>query len=233
MLKAEPGLTEVVSHCINTGDAPPVRSMAYQIPGKWKEKVREEIEELKQMGILVPSYSTWSSPIVPVAKPDGSVRVCVDFRRVNKLTVQDQYHIPLVAEIVDKVGNAGCLSKLDLNKGFYQVKMSEEDRAKTALVTAFGKYEFSRMPFGLVNATSTFQRLMDRVLEGMHDLCAAYVDDILIFSKDFEEHLSHIDQVMQKLKGAGLTAKPSKCEWAKEELVYLGHKIGKGEAKCS
>ena len=150
VLKAEPGLTEVISHCINTGDAPHVRSMAYQIPSKWKEKVRKEIEELKQMGILVPSYSTWNSPIVPVAKPDGNVRVCVDFRRVNKLTVQDQYHIPLVAQIVDKVGNAGFLSKLDLNKGFYQVKMSEEDRAKTAIVTAFGKYEFSRMPFGLV-----------------------------------------------------------------------------------
>ncbi len=97
----------MVSHCINTGDAPPVRSMAYQIPSKWKEKVWEKIEELKQMAILVLSYSTWSSPIVPVAKPDGNVRVCVDFRRVNKLTVQDQYHIPLVAEIVDKVGNAG------------------------------------------------------------------------------------------------------------------------------
>ena len=169
-----------------------------------KEKVREEIEELKQMGILVESYSTWSSPIVPVAMPDGNVRVCVDFRRVNKLTVQDQeYHIPLVAGIVDKVGNAGCLPKLDLNRGFYQVKMNEEDRAKTAIVTPFGKYEFSRMPFGLVNAISTFQRLMDRVLEGMHDFCAAFVDDILIFSKDFEEQFSHIDQVMQKLKGAG------------------------------
>ena len=87
---------------------------------------------------------------MPVVKPDGNVRVCVDFRRVNKLTVQDQYHIPLVAEIVDKVAIAGCLSKLDLNKGFYQVTMSEEDRAKTATVTAFGKYEFPRMPFGLV-----------------------------------------------------------------------------------
>ena len=115
------------------------------------------------------------------------------------------------------MGNAGCLSKLDLNKGFYQVKMSEEDIAKTAIVTPFGKYEFLRMPFGLVNVTSTFQRLMDRVLDGLHDLCAAYVDDILIFSKDFEEHLSHIDQVIQKMKGAGLTAKPTKCEWAKEE----------------
>ena len=165
---------------------------------------------------------------MPVAKPDGNMRVCVDVHRVNKLTVQDQYHIPLVAEIVDKVGNAGCLSKLDLNKGFYQVKMSEEDGAKTAIVTPFGKHKFSRMPFGLVNATSTLQRLMDRILEDMHNFCAAYVDDILISSKDFEEHLSHIDQVMQKLKGAGLTAKLSKCEWAKEELLYIGHKIGKG-----
>ena len=99
-----------------------------------------------------------------------------------------------------------------MNKGLYQVKMSKEDRAKTAIVTPFGKYEFLCMPFGLVNATSTFQRLVDRLLEGMHEFCAAYVDDTLIFSKDFEEHLSHIDQVMQKLKGAGLTSKPSKCE---------------------
>ena len=87
---------------------------------------------------------------MPVAKPDGNVRVCVDFRRVNKLTVQDQHHTPLVAEIIDKVGNAGCLSKLELNKGFYQVKMSKEDRAKTVIVIPFGKYEFSRMPFGLI-----------------------------------------------------------------------------------
>ena len=198
--------------------------MAYQIQSKWKDKVREDIEELKQLGKLVPSYSTWSSPIVPVAKPDGNVRVCVDLCRVNKLTVRDQYHIPLVVEIVDKVGNAGCLSKLDLQ----QVKMSEEDRAKTAIVTPFWKYESSYMPFGQVNATSTFHGLMDRVLEGFHDFCAAYVDDILISSKDFEEHLSHIDQVIHKLKGTGLPAKPTKCEWAKEELVNLGHQIGKG-----
>ena len=186
------------------------------------------IRSLERAGILVPSTSAWGSPIVPVAKGDGGVRVCVDFRRVNKLMVKDSYHIPLVAEIVERVGKARVLSKLDLSKSFYQVKLADEARAKTAIVTQFGKLEFTRMPFGLVNATSTFQRLMDRVLEGLTDFCSAYVDDILIHSKDGASHLEHLDIVLGRLHGAGLMAKRSKCEWGKAKLVYLGHQIGNG-----
>ena len=130
--------------------------------------MREEIGSLKRLGILVLSTSPWGSPIVPVK--DGSVRVCVDFRRVNKITVQDPYHIPLVTEIVGRVGNARYLSKLDLNKGFHQVQLTAEARRKTAVVTQFGKYEFTRMLFGLVHATSTFQRLMDLVLMSVAQL---------------------------------------------------------------
>ena len=194
---------------IETG---PVKSVPYQIPDKWKEPVRQELMTLRELGILVPTTSPWSSPIVPVPKKDGAVRVCVDFRRVNQVTVQDQYHIP---EIVDQVGNSRFLSKLDLNKGFYQVRLSEQAQVKTAIVTPFGKFQ---MPFGLVNATSTFQRLMDRVLEGMQEFSSAYIDDILIYSPDWESHLEE----------AGLTAKVAKCEWAKTQLVYLGHRIGHG-----
>ena len=183
---------------------------------------------LRELGILVPTTSPWSSPIVPVPKKDGAVRVCVDFRRVNQVTVQDQYHIPLVTEIVDRVGNSRFLSKLDLNKGFYQVRLSEEAQVKTAIVTPFGKFQFTKMPFGLVNATSTFQRLMDRVLEGMQEFSSAYIDDILIYSPDWESHLGHIELVMERMKEAGLTAKVAKCEWAKTQLVYLGHRIGHG-----
>ena len=119
MLRDEPGETELVEHDIDTGDAQPVRAAPYQLPDKWKDAVREELCSLKELGILVPSNSPWGSPRVPVAKKDGSVRVCVDFRRVNRITVQDPYHIPLVSEIVGRVGNSKFLSKLDLNKGFY------------------------------------------------------------------------------------------------------------------
>ena len=143
------------------------------------------------------------------------MRVYVDFRRVNQVTVQDQYHIPLVTQIVDRVGNSRFLSKLDLNKGFYQVRLSEQAQLKTAIVTPFGKFQFTKMPFGLVNATSTFQRLMDRALEGMQEFSSAYIDDILIYSPDWESHLGHIELVMERLKEAGLKAKVVKCEWTK------------------
>ena len=115
VLRDDPGETSLVEHAIETGDAPPVRAAPYQLPDKC---VREEIGSLKRLGILVPSTSPWGSPIVPVAKKDGSVRVCVDFRRVNKITVQDPYHIPLITEIVGRVGNARYLSKLDLSTRF-------------------------------------------------------------------------------------------------------------------
>ena len=137
----------------------------------------------------------------------------------------DPYHIPLVDEIVGRIGTAKVLSKLDLSKGFYQVGLAEDAMEKTAIVTPFGKLQFTRMPFELV---STFQRLMDRVLEGMSECCSAYVDDILVYSPDWESHLRHLDLVFSKLSEAGLTAKLGKCEWGKSRLVYLGHEIGEG-----
>ena len=228
VLKETPGETSILDHSIDSGDVPPVRAEPYQIPDKWRDAVREEIGTLKQLGILVPSTCPWGSPIVPVAKKDGGVRVCADFRRVNKITVKDPYLIALVQEIVSRVGNSRYLSKLDLNKGFHQVRMTKESRQKTAVVTPFGKLEFTKMPFELVNTTSTFQRLMVSVLEGMHEFCAAYVDDILIYSGGWKEHLRHVDLVMKKLDEAGLTAKQKKCECARSRLVYLGHDIGEG-----
>ena len=148
--------------------------------------------------------------------------------KLNKITEVDQYQIPLVTEIVDRVGNSQYLSKLDLCKGFLQVPLTEEACRKTAIVTSYRKYEYTRMPFGLVNATSTFQRLMDVVLLGLNDVSAAYIDDILIFSSSWEDHLIHIEQVLERLQKAGLTARPEKCEWGKSQLVYLGHLIGCG-----
>ena len=183
---------------------------------------------LKQLGFLVPSTSVWGSPLVTVAKPDGGVCVCVDFRRVNKLMVRNQYHVPLMSEIVSRVGEARVLSKVDLSKGFYQVRKAEGSMEKTAVVTQFGKFQFTRMPFGLVNATSSFQWLMDRVLDGMSEFCSAYVDDILVYSGDWVPHLVHLDGVFGALERAELMVKRSKCEWGKQKLVYLGHNVGGG-----
>ena len=224
-----PGKTDILKHDIRTGDSLPVRSIPYQIPSKWRSQVKEELEKMQEQGILRSSTSAWSAPIVPVPKKSGEIRVCGDFRKLNKITEVDSYHIPLISEIIERVGNSSVLSKMDMCKGFHQVAMADDAREKTAIVTPFGKMEYSRMPFGLVNATSTFQRLMDIVLDGLQNMCSAYVDDIIVYSGSWEEHLKDIDTVLGKLKKAGLTAKPSKCEWGKQYLVFLGHKIGGGK----
>ena len=147
----------MLCHDINTGGSPPICSPPYQIADKWREQVRGVLDGLCAEGILVPSKSPWSSSIVPVPKKDGSVRVCVDFHKINKVTVLDPYCIPLVTDIVDRVADCQYLSKLDLNQGFHQVPLAEDVQMKTAIITPFGKFQFTTMPFGLVNSTLTFQ----------------------------------------------------------------------------
>ena len=137
--------------------------------------------------------------------------------------------IPLVDELLQKVGNSQVLSKLDLEKGFYQVGLTEEARARSAFVTPIGKFEFLRMPFGMRNAPSTFQLLIDIVLEGKESFCTAYIDDILVYTSTGAEHIGHVNEVLEVLQQNGLTAKPSKCVWGVETVEYLGHRIGKRE----
>ena len=154
--------------------------MPYRLAPQWADEVRAEIKDLLQAGIIVQSTSPWSAAIVPIRKPDGSVRLCVGFRKLNAHTAPDPYYIPLVEELIDKIGEAKYSSKLDLAKGFYQV---EDSRMKTAFLTPFGKYEFTRMPFGLSNAPFTFQRLMDVVLSGLEKFASPYLDDTIVYSK--------------------------------------------------
>ena len=132
-------------------------------------------------------------------------------------------------ELLQKVGSSQVLSKLDLAKGFYQVGLTDEARARSAFVTPMGKFEFLRMPLGMRNAPPTFQRLMDIVLEGKETFCTAYIDDIIIYSGTGAEHIGHINEVLEVLQKNGLTAKPSKCVWGTETVEYLGHRIGKGQ----
>ena len=223
-----PGKTDVCLLTIHTGDAQPIALSAHRLPEKYRDGVKQEIEKLLELKVIEPSHSAWASPIVPVPKPDGSIRLCIDYRRLNSITTPDPYYMITLDEILERVGCSGCLSKLDLSKGYYQIGIKEEDKEKTTFVSQFGKYSFSRMPFGLRNAPTIFQRLMEEVLRGCYLWAAPYIDDILVYSEEGVEHIEHLRMVVQALSEHGLTLKSEKCVFGKTHLEYLGHWIGGG-----
>ena len=160
---------------------------------------------MQECGIIEPSASKWASPIVLVKKKDGTLRFCVDYRWLNSVSQADAYPMPRVDELIDRLGGARFITTLDLTCGYWQVPVSPP---KTAFTTPFSLYQFNVMPFGLQGAPTTFQRMMDQLLKELEDFAAAYLDDLVIYSSSWGEHLDHIRQVMDHLRGAGLTAKP-------------------------
>ena len=224
-----PGKTELCQLRIETGESAPIALRPYRPPDRMKDGVREEVDKLLDLGVAEPSFSPWASPVVPVPKKDGSLRICIDYRRLNSVTIPDPYYMSTLEEILEKVGSCGCLSKLDLSKGFYQIGIEEKSRDKTAFVTPFGKYRFNRMPFGLRNAPAIFQRTMEEVLRGCHEFSAPYIDDILIFSRNGVEQAGHLREVLRALSMHGLTVKEDKCQFGRTHLEYLGHLIGGGQ----
>ena len=222
------GLAHGVEHRIDTKDHTRIRVLPYRIAPSWKEQLNEEISLLLKNGIIRSSISPWSFPMVPIRKPDGSVRLCIDYRKLNAITTPDPYAIPLIETLIDELGESAILFKLDMNKGFYQIPVAESDFQKTVFCMPWGKYEFLRMSFGLRNAPATFQRCMNSVLQGMNGYSNAYIDDIIVFSKSWEEHVRHITCVLSRLRSIGIRVKPSKCEWGATSLQYLGHVVGKG-----
>ena len=225
---SQPGSTNESMHHICTGDSPPVYKSPYRIPVAWQEHVREELKSMLGAEIIVPSNSAWTSPIIPVKKKDGGVRICVDYRSLNAVTKEDKYQMPRVDELVERLGKAKYISTVDLTKGYYQVSLAPEDREKMAFVTSMGKFEFNRMPFGLKGAPTTFQRLMDKILSPCHSFASSYIDDIIIFSATWEDHLEHVRRVFEHLRAAGLKEKPQKCYFGMFECDYLGHIVGRG-----
>ena len=164
-----------------------------------------------QAGIIEPSNSEWGAPFVIVKKKDGSLHLCVDFRRLNSVSESDAYPMPRIDDLIDLLGKDKYISILDLTRGYWQVPLAEDARHKTAFVTPSGLYHFNVMPFGLKGAPASFQRLMDNVIRGLDGMSAAYIDDVIIFSTSWEDHLGHLSRVFARLWEAGLTAKPSKC----------------------
>ena len=220
------GCTDLVQHEIPLTDTHPVRQRYRRLPPSQYEQVRQHIQELLANGVIRPSASPYASPIVLVQKKSGELRMCVDYRQLNARTLKDAYPLPRIEESLDALGGARFFSTLDLASGYNQVPVAESDRPKTAFCTPFGLYEFNRMPFGLCNAPGTFQRLMERVFgdQSLQSLLL-YLDDIVVFSASFEQHLGRLQMVLERLRQHNLKLKLSKCRFFAQEVRYLGHVI--------
>ena len=228
VMATQPGKTDLIAHRISLSDCTPIRQRPYRIPHAYRDDVLEELEEMERTGVIKESDSPWAAPMVVVKKKDGKLRICIDYRKLNQVTRVDAYPMPRIEELLDSVGCSQYLTTLDLAKGYWQVPMAEEDQAKTAFVSPKGLYQFTTMPFGLRGAPATFQRLMDRVLRGTESFAGVYLDDILIHSSTWEEHLNHLSDILTRLEEAGLTIKLAKCSFATAECEYLGHRVGRG-----
>lgn len=222
------GKTSTVTHHIDTGDHAPLRQRPYRVSGPERGVISEHVDDMLQRGVIRPSQSPWSSPVVLVTKKDGSLRFCVDYRRLNKITRKDVYPLPRIDDALDCLHGAEFFSSLDLRSGYWQVPVAESDRPKTAFVTPDGLYEFNVMPFGLCNAPATFERMMDNILRGLKwHICLCYLDDVVVFSPDFDTHLTRLHQILACLTAAGLQLNLKKCRFGARKLTILGHVVSK------
>ncbi len=224
-----PGRTN--QHHIETEPGMVVRSRPYRLPEHKKKVVQSELEAMLEMGVIEESRSDWASPIVLVPKTDGSVRFCMDYRKVNAVSKFDAYPMPRVDELLDRLDTARFYSTLDLTKGYWQIPLSSLSKEKSAFTTPFGLHQFVTLPFGLFGAPTTFQRLMDKILRPHTANAAAYLDDIIIYSQDWQRHMVHLREVLRALRGAGLTANPKKCAIGRVEVRYLGFHLGHGQVR--
>ena len=226
-----PGRTSLVEHTIHTGDAVPIRQRMYRVPYSRRTTLQKELDQMLQAGIIRQSVSPWASPVVLVPKKDGTIRVCVDFRKVNDVSKFDAYPMPRAEDVFEQIGQAEFISTLDLRKGYWQIPLEESSKEKTAFSTPFGLFEFQVLPFGLHSAPATFQRLINYVLQGCEVFARAYIDDIAVFSTSWSDHTRHLADVFIRLERAGLTLNVGKCYFAKKEICYLGHLIGGGQLR--
>ena len=222
------GRTKVIQHSIDTGNAKPVRQPPRRPPKAFEAEEEEIIEKQLKAGVIQESTSPWASPLVFVRKKDGTTRCCVDYRLVNKVTEDSAaWVLPKVGDCLDCLDGAKLFSTLDLQAGYWQIEVKPEDRPKTAFISSRrGLYEYITMPFGLCNAPSTFQRCMELVMKGLQwKTLLIYLDDVIIYSSTFDEHIKRLDEALTRLGDAGLKLKPSKCELFQESVVFLGHLV--------
>ncbi|KAI3514654.1 hypothetical protein L1887_13250 [Cichorium endivia] len=213
------------------GTAPLAKAPYRLAPAELKE-LMTQLQELLDKGFIRPSSSPWGAPILFVKKKDGSMRMCIDYRDLNKVTIKNRYPLPRIDDLFDQLQGAGHFSKIDLRSGYHQLKVRDEDVEKTAFRTRYGHFEFLVMPFGLTNAPAAFMDLMNRVCKPFLDkFVIVFIDDILIYSKSEAEHKEHLKMVLETLKREKLYAKLSKCEFWIGEVQFLGHVVNKDGIK--
>jgi hypothetical protein len=222
-----PGRTHLIECDMKLTSNDPIRVRPYPVPYALRDTLSTEIKKMLDMGVIVPSNSAYCSPLVMVKKPDGSIRSCVDFRRLNRACVFNAEPMPSADEIFAKLATDKFFTKIDLSKGYWQIPMTKSARQFTAFGTPDGLFEFTVMPFGLVTAPAIFTQMMRKLLWGLKGV-DSYIDDILIHTETWDEHVSVVQSVLQRLQNAGLTARPSKCFVGFPNVGFLGHQVGEG-----
>lgn len=225
-----PSRTTWAEHDIEVGDSKPISQRFYRVSPEKRKLIDAEVKYMLENNIAVPSSSSWASPCLLVGKPDHTYRFCTDYRKLNAITKSDSYPLPRMEDCIDQVGSANYVSKFDLLKGYWQVPLTARAREISAFITPGGLYSYQVMAFGLRNAPSTFQRLINTVLFGL-DGCAAYLDDVVVYSDTWDQHVLRISALFKRLSEAGLTVNLAKCEFGRATVTYLGKVVGRGEVR--
>jgi hypothetical protein len=222
----EIGHTTVTRHAIDTADALPVRQRLRRQPPAYQTVIKEHVDTILRQGIIEPARSAWAANVVLVKKKDGSYRCCVDYRNLNDITKKDAYTLPRTDMCLDALAGSVYFTTFDMKNSYHQVEVEPGDSDKTAFICREGMFKFKTMPFGLCNAGATFQRLVDMVLTGVsYEICLAYLDDVVLFSRTVAEHFDRLKIVLRRLQDAGLKLKPSKCFLLRKSVTFLGHLV--------
>ena len=208
------------------GSSPPNRP-PYRVSAAQQKEIMSQVNELLEKGLIQPSSSPFCSPVLLVQKKDGSWRMCIDYRALNKNTIKNRFPIPRIDDILDRLEGASIFSRIDLKSGYHQIRIRPEDVHKTAFRTTFGLYEFLVMPFGLTNAPATFNRMMDRIFRPFRQFVGTFFDDMIVYSKSEEEHREHLTTVFNELRSHRLLINAKKSEFFLEEIHFLGHIVSK------
>ena len=225
-----PSKTNLIEHDVDVGDSAPIKQHPYRVSPMKKELLDKEVQYMLKNDIIEESQSNWSSPCILVPKHDGGFRFCTDFRKVNDKTKSDSFPIPRIADCIDQIGNAKFVSTFDMLKGYWQVPLTQRAREISAFVTPSGLYQYKVMPFGMKNAPATFQRMVNKLVRDI-DGCEGYIDDVVIFSDNWSDHIRQIKHFFQIMREAKLTINLMKSEFGKATVKYLGHIVGQGQVR--
>ncbi|GFW99822.1 retrovirus-related Pol polyprotein from transposon 297 [Trichonephila clavipes] len=228
MFSNNPGLTNLVEHEIQLVSDQPVRTKPYRMSHRQNEILKNEINRMLKLGIIEVGESDYMSPMILVEIAGKEPRPCIDYRKLNGIIRTEYFPLPNIEERVEKVSAAKFITVFDLSKGYWQIPLSKTAQRYAAFCTSFGTYRPLRMSFGLKNAPYFFSKLMAELLNGLEDFVVPYLDDIAIFSDTWESHIKHMETVLQRIKRAKLTIKPSKCKFAQQNVKFLGHIVGQG-----